>query len=412
MGIKIAIGREKIGHGSGESGLAYCTPQLQLSEDVVLDEFDATTGWSSQLGTGTIELNEVQKKSSTGSVKMTTPAAGTNMTIIKQFSLGLTSELHLKLWMYLHSEVNTFSQVILFARQDADSNFSMEFTPSDGIIFKDTWVRLTKPVWQVTGTPSWANIESLRIRIVKPDGSTCIASFDLMVSASDIKPACLITFDNGIDSVFTKAYPILKAKKMIATAYIQADKINVNGHMTPTQLQELNANKWDLGNHTITHADLTTLTQQQCEDELNGCKDALNALGLTRASLHVAYPQGTENATVLAAMTAFGAKTGRKIGNQGSTFDAYWPYQIRAYYIQTVNTVAEVKGWIDTALANNFTPILLFHNIVDANPAPVYQWTTADFTEIINYIETLGLQTLTIDEYYRLYSGAITVHHK
>jgi hypothetical protein len=49
--------------------------------------------------------------------------------------------------------------------------------------------------------------------------------------------------------------------------------------------------------------------------------------------------------------------------------------------------------------------------LVDSNPKSG-EWLISDFSAFLEYIESLGLQTITIDEYYRLYSGSIKINHK
>ena len=56
--------------------------------------------------------------------------------------------------------------------------------------------------------------------------------------------------------------------------------------------------------------------------------------------------------------------------------------------------------------------MITFHDIVDSNANGTEQWLTSQLSDLLDYVESIGLQTLTIDEYYRLYSGSITVNHK
>jgi peptidoglycan/xylan/chitin deacetylase (PgdA/CDA1 family) len=97
--------------------------------------------------------------------------------------------------------------------------------------------------------------------------------------------------------------------------------------MNSSQLLELNNNGWDIANHTKSHVYLGALTQAEVEAELNDCKVFLDGLGLSRASLHVAYPFDDYSGNTLAAMAEWGAKTGRKGGAMGDI----WVYPYTKY---------------------------------------------------------------------------------
>lgn len=116
-------------------------------------------------------------------------------------------------------------------------------------------------------------------------------------------------------------------------------------------------------------------------------------------------------------MSSWGGKTGRLTNDvdfnwydQG-VYHLGYPLKINSRGISYTTSLATAKKYIDKAVAYNSIIVLLFHNIVDSVTISD-QWATADFEGLLDYIEFLGLQTLTIDEYYRLNSGPITVTHK
>ena len=217
-------------------------------------------------------------------------------------------------------------------------------------------------------------------------------------------------FDDDYESTYTLAYPELKNRNMVATTYIISNYLD-GGGITSAQLKILYDNGWDIGNHTQTHANLTTLTQAQIETEITNCKVVLDGLGMTRASKHVAYPYGGYNVTVGDAMTSCGAKTGRGGGTTSLSNiyeDENWPYRLN--WTGPGTTPAVTKDRIDKAINQNATAFLVYHEL--SASLTVDKTSISDFIEVLDYIESLGLQTLTIDEYYRLYSGPITVDHK
>ena len=53
------------------------------------------------------------------------------------------------------------------------------------------------------------------------------------------KNRLVLTFDDGLEDLYTKAYPYLKNKKIPFTIFIITDFIDTPGYLTTSQLQEL-----------------------------------------------------------------------------------------------------------------------------------------------------------------------------
>ena len=72
------------------------------------------------------------------------------------------------------------------------------------------------------------------------------------------------TFDDGDPSLFDTAYPILKNHKMVGTAYITSDRIAGRWE----DLRKMYEDGWEIGNHTKTHANLLTATNERIVQEV------------------------------------------------------------------------------------------------------------------------------------------------
>jgi len=201
-----------------------------------------------------------------------------------------------------------------------------------------------------------------------------------------------IQFDDGASSVYETVYPLMAARGMKGTAYIESSLIGTTGHMSAAQLLELNAAGWDIGNHTVDHPDLRTLSVAQQQAELTGCQTALDSLGLTRASRHVAYPSGWYNADTLTAMANAGMLTGRISG--GNTID---PPPVPIYELDSPNpwTLDVGKEFVQDALLTNGT--FLFHQH-DIGTAP--DFSVVDFTAWLDYLVAQNVRTVTVSELY------------
>lgn len=81
------------------------------------------------------------------------------------------------------------------------------------------------------------------------------------------KKAVVITIDDGYKSVYEMAYPILKQYGFTATLYIYTDFVGVGTALTWDQLKELKNAGFEIGSHTVSHADLTLKKNGENEAE-------------------------------------------------------------------------------------------------------------------------------------------------
>ena len=406
------------------TGTPVTLPQkLIITPPVYTEEMDSITGWTF-VGTG--ELNTSEKYSGTGSIKLTSASGAiSKMSKAVSWDLSANSGKSLRVWVYPHSDSATFANFTIYAGDATLANyFVRNWTGNTNSLAQNKWTLLwndpnVSNEWAVgAGNPNWNNITYIRIQPAAKASQIRILSFDLLIANEVRKPCVIIGFDDTSESIYLKAYPLIKAKGMVATAYVISNQIGSASRMTAVQLQVLNAHMWDIANHTKDHASLTTLNESQQEADIVDCKNVLDGLGLTRASLHVSYPGGNNDANTLLAMAAVNAKTGRTVGGSGysmyeqGTYFLGFPFKLNASGPINTTTLAAMKTIIDNCVALNISCMLYFHDIVDSNADISTKWLTSQFSDLLDYIESLNLQTLTIDEYYRLDSGPITVHHK
>ncbi|MGD0706934.1 MAG: polysaccharide deacetylase family protein [Anaerolineaceae bacterium] len=127
-----------------------------------------------------------------------------------------------------------------------------------------------------------------------------------------------ITFDDGNEDVYKNAFPILKRLGYPATSYIIVSWIGAKNVVSMDELKDLIASGWEIGNHTMTHIDLTK-DHSVLNYELVDSRDRLEKdLGITVNT--VAYPFGAFDPTVGAKTSAYGYLAGLGLGtsyNQG-----------------------------------------------------------------------------------------------
>lgn len=136
-----------------------------------------------------------------------------------------------------------------------------------------------------------------------------------------------ITFDDGLEDVYTIAYPFLKSLSIPFTIFVLSDKLDHPGYLTTEQLLELADDPLvTIGSHGTDHTRMGRASEEKQQIELLLSKSKLELL-LNRPCKFFAYPFGSYNETTLKLMQDAGyclayAVRGRPLlpGNHGNPY--------------------------------------------------------------------------------------------
>jgi peptidoglycan/xylan/chitin deacetylase (PgdA/CDA1 family) len=132
---------------------------------------------------------------------------------------------------------------------------------------------------------------------------TGISAFDYYKSLID--PLCkipeksvMITFDDGHESDYTIALPLLKKYNFIANFFITTDWIGKTGYMNPKQLVSLRQEGMLVQSHAKTHAFLDAMNDDEINRELVQSKKTLEDVLGEKISF-LSFPGGRYNDAVI-----------------------------------------------------------------------------------------------------------------
>ncbi len=121
--------------------------------------------------------------------------------------------------------------------------------------------------------------------------------------------ALALTFDDGYQSVYTEAFPILKQFGLTATVFLAVGErraIGAAGRLPSLEgrtmlswgeIREMHQGGLTFGAHTLTHPDLTRVAPERAEEEICASKAIIEeALGASVTSF--CYPYGRHNAQI------------------------------------------------------------------------------------------------------------------
>ena len=175
-------------------------------------------------------------------------------------------------------------------------------------------------------------------------------SVELLVRAikegAELPPKPIIlTFDDGSETVFTNALPILQKYGFTGNAYIVYNYVGINAYMNAEQIRALYAAGWEIGSHSLSHVDLTVRTDRQI-DEIVDSRTKLQALlGLPIRTF--AYPFGAYDKDALHYVHFAGYSAAMGLANdtlQGNK-NLFYLYRMVVNGNQNLESFARLLPW-------------------------------------------------------------------
>lgn len=201
-----------------------------------------------------------------------------------------------------------------------------------------------------------------------------------------------ITFDDGFATTFTNAYPVLKDLGLVANVAINAEPIDGgwSDYLTLAQLKQLSAAGWGMVSHSVTHRDLTTLTDAQLEYELKESRAWLTRNGFPDSDVFI-VPFHSWGERERAAVKRHYARA------RGYTVNQFWPakfvkmpfaepYDLTGFEPEfapftTAEGRAQTLTHVERAVAQGEFVDLFFHRL-PADQIPAFR---ALMTEVAKY---------------------------
>src|SRR5919205_2566765 len=109
----------------------------------------------------------------------------------------------------------------------------------------------------------------------------------------------VLNFDDGYESQYTNAKPILDKYGYKATYYIVCNYVGNSGRLTWEDIAALSKEGYDIGSNTMNHADLSKTSKKETEFEVGGSKQCLLDHGINTSSFAYPFNGGSSEASVV-----------------------------------------------------------------------------------------------------------------
>jgi hypothetical protein len=293
------------------------------------------------------------------------------------------------------------------------------------------WVTVNVGSGTDTGTPNFAAVNSLRIRLVSNSGfsSTVHLQAVQVVERKSFASGGIVcfTYDDSYRSQYSLARVHLDKWGFPGTAFtIHSNITDGDGGntswMTTQMLSDLrDYNRWEIALHcdTLTNhgrafsaaTNATTgtvygtnpLSATELNTDITNELEWLMANNLTDGFIGHCYPQGRFNTTVrrqMANRVAY-ARAMTATSNGMETIPPADPYAIRCYTLDNTTVLSTVQGIIDRVALHGGLAVFCIHDIV-TSPSTSTQVSTANHQGIVDYVAgKSGLRVMTLGDVMR-----------
>jgi peptidoglycan/xylan/chitin deacetylase (PgdA/CDA1 family) len=365
-------------------------------------------GWALAGADGSSNLNDTTDfVFGSQSIKVVSDAAAGSADLTKS-GLSLDSRAgSLRIWFKV-DDMAKLGQIIVYAGTPGLAAYWL-WTVANTIPSPDTrwlrsgdWAGITLP-WSdatLTGTPDRAAITNLQIRVKGVSGQQAtvrVGGVDVVAAdQSFAKGVVSLTFDDSKDSQYLVARPIMDNYGFPGTAFTIPEAWGGTSYMTLAQHKELeDKHGWEISAHSMSVADHNTSFVGQAADYLD------SRLAQMRAFLKVngfrgsdvgAYPGGQFSPTVIDTVKKYQSASRLAYSTtdfRSETLPPADPMRIRCVQLNNGVAPATITAAIDRAIANKEWLVILTHGIATTGDA--YNYPTADFTTVVDYINSSGI---------------------
>ncbi|KUG61064.1 hypothetical protein AVL61_07815 [Kocuria rosea subsp. polaris] len=176
------------------------------------------------------------------------------------------------------------------------------------------------------------------------------------------QPMVSITFDDGWQSVYDRALPLLDKHGFPSTQYINASAIETPNFMTADELRQMHGSGHEIASHSYEHVDLSAISADRLDEQMRKSDEMLEDAGLGTSNL--APPYGRSDPQVdWYASKYFDTVRGTKIGiNTRQNLESH---NLKVYYVTNETTPDHLAAALaETSKANGWL-ILVYHQVAE-----------------------------------------------
>lgn len=277
--------------------------------------------------------------------------------------------------------------------------FLMGLAARQVLVRDGEWALVTfayNDVESTTGSTDRTAITAFRFRVQDNTIAATLRIGGVVAIQEAPQHAVVIQFDDGFLSDITRAAPKMAEYGFKGIAFAPFENLTGGSNMTVAQAKELHdAYEFDIGTHgsdSWENGGTTEMLKEVVED-----RRAKKAAGITRGVEHATWPSGNSDEPLWDALAAF-CITSRSTRNVPQASPPSNPMVYHGQKYNSTIATSAIKTDIDNAMAAGELLTIYFHAIV-ASGATGVETDQVDFDDIIDYLNTVGANVVSMTEY-------------
>lgn len=217
------------------------------------------------------------------------------------------------------------------------------------------------------------------------------------------EPLISVTFDDGWQSNYTVALPILQKYGIRTTQYVLSGVESDPGYLSWDQIRQIKQAGHEIACHSVDHPDLTTLSAIELQHQLVGCQTKVQA-EIDAPVTDFASPYGAENKQTLATIAKYYQSQRNVWGEVDDGIDGYdvniqslfKPYDIVGYSVENTTTLSDIKKLVAYTQAHNGWLVLIYHQI--SSNKEEWASTRARLEQDMAFISRSNIRVVTVNQ--------------
>ena len=207
----------------------------------------------------------------------------------------------------------------------------------------------------------------------------------------------ILTFDDSVKSQVEFVAPLLKKYGFNATFFITEGfsfHTRKDLYMSWEEIKKLNADGFEIGNHTRNHKNVNSLSEEQLNESLEYIEKQCEKQGIPKP-VSFCYPGYATGKTALKVLKARGYKFARAGGSKASEIGKENLLLLpQAFDGKPKSTLEQFKAAVDLA-DEKHVPIFTFHGVPDIE----HPWVNTDqkkFVQYMDYLKEKGVRVIAL----------------
>lgn len=288
------------------------------------------------------------------------------------------------LWIFAASDNRFENRIVYMISEDRTQ------------LMEGVWTKISLPqsAGRMWGTPDLKDLRYFQIWM--NDKGSAPASLEIgpiNLENNLFTGAAVLTFDDGWETQYTRAAPIMQEYGFAGTAYVIPANVGKDGFMSLDQIINLKDEyRWSIGAHDLKRLDFLNVDELKNIFEKN--KPFFNNLSIDRPDF--SYPNGKMSPALIETLPQY-YSSGRSIIEYSESQPPGDPYRLRTINIVPGISRELIQSRLAEAQLNGELAILIFHKITE-NKEYETEISEEEFRFICQMISDSGIEVKTMSE--------------